>query len=167
LVIEPYLGDLEAGRAERVWAEAQHTVASKILGPHFEALATEWTGRHAQDEAGLELGTVGQSVIACREHKTSHEIDVLALTRGVRARSAGAPIAFLGEAKCRERRPGLAELHRLEHLRDLLTAAGHDATGASLGLFSMNGFSSDLIAEAARPGRRVVLAGLGELYGGS
>ena len=41
LVIEPYLADLEAGRARQVWAEAEHTVESKILGPHFEALAAD------------------------------------------------------------------------------------------------------------------------------
>jgi len=164
LVIEPYLGDLEAGRAQRVWVEVQHTVESKILGPHFEALAGEWTARYAQDEAGLEAGAVGQSVISCREHKTGHEIDVLALARGARPRTTGTPIAFLAEAKSRERSPGLAELRRLEHLRDLLTAAGHDATGATLGLFSTSGFTSELAAEAARPGRRILLIGLEEIY---
>ncbi|HTJ72840.1 MAG TPA: hypothetical protein VL551_35210 [Actinospica sp.] len=165
LVIEPYLADLEAGRAQRVWTEVEHTVESKILGPHFEALATEWTARHAQDEAGLEVGAVGQTVISCREHKTSHEIDVIALGRGVRPRSAGAPVVFLAEAKCRERAPGLSQIRRIEHLRDLLTAAGHDATGATLGVFSTNGFAPDLVAEAARPGSRILLAGLREIYG--
>ena len=164
LVIEPYLGDLEAGRAQRVWADVQHTVESKILGPHFEALATEWTVRYAQDEAGLEAGAVGQSVISCREHKTGHEIDVLALARGARPRTADTPIAFLAEAKSRERSPGLAELRRLEHLRDLLTAAGHDATGVTVGLFSTTGFTPELAAEAARPGRRILLIGLDEIY---
>lgn len=166
LVIEPFLADLEAGRAERVWTEVGHTVESKILGPHFEALVLEWTARYARDEAGLEAGVVGQSVISCREHKTSHEIDVLALARGVRPRTAGAPVVFLAEAKARDRRPSLAALRRLEHLRDLLTAAGHDAGGASLGLFSTSGFSPDLVTEAARSGRRVLLFGLDEIYAG-
>ena len=31
LVIEPYLADLEAGRAGQVWAEAEHTVESQDL----------------------------------------------------------------------------------------------------------------------------------------
>jgi uncharacterized protein len=44
---------------------------------------------------------------------------------------------------------GLAELRRLQHLRELLTAAGHDATGARLGLFSASGFTGELEAEAA------------------
>jgi hypothetical protein len=165
LVIEPFLADLEAGRGRRVWAESRHTVESKILGPHFEALATEWVARYAYDEAGLAVGPVGQSVVACRQHKTGHEIDVLAITRGCRPRSPGAPIAFIGEAKYRDRRPGLAELRRLEHVRDLLSAAGHDASAATFGLFSGTGFTDDLATEAIRGHGRILLVRLDTLYG--
>jgi hypothetical protein len=165
LVIEPYLADLEAGRARQVWAETEHTVASKIFGPHFEALAAEWVARYAAEEAGFAVGPVGQTVIACREHKTGHEIDVLALARGSRPRTPGAPVAFIGEAKHRDRRPGLAELRKLEHLRDLLTAAGHDATGAAFGLFSATGFTDELAAEATASRGKIFLATLDELYG--
>ena len=164
LVIEPYLADLEAGRARQVWAEAQHTVQSKIFGPHFEALAAEWVARYAPGEAGLTVGPVGQTVIACREHKTGHEIDVLALTRGSRPRTPGTPVAFVGEAKHRDRRPGLAELRRLQHLRDLLTAAGHDASDAVTGIFSAAGFTDDLAAEATASQGKILLATLDELY---
>jgi hypothetical protein len=167
LVIEPYLAALEAGRAREVWAEAQHTVESKILGPHFEALAAEWVASYATAEAGLAVGPVGQTVIACREHKAGHEIDVLALARGARPRTPGAPVAFIGEAKHRDRRPGLTELRRLEHLRDLLTAAGHDATGAVLGLFSSAGFTEELTMEATGSRRGVLLTPLETLYGQS
>lgn len=163
LVIEPYQGDLEAGRAQAVWEEARPTVSSKILGPHFEALAREWVTRHGRAEAGLEVGLTGQTTVACREHKTSHEVDVLALERGARARTAGTTVAFIGEAKSRERMPGLNELRRLDHLRDLLTAAGHDATEATVGLFSTSGFTPELRKESTR--RAVVLVGLKEIYG--
>jgi uncharacterized protein len=165
LIIEPYLADLEAGRAGQVWAGAKHTAESKIFGPHFEALAAEWVARYAPEEAGLTVGPVGQTVIACREHKTGHEIDVLALARGSRPRTPGAPVAFIGEAKYRDRRPGLAELRRLQHLRDLLTAAGHDASGAVFGLFSATGFTGDLAAEATAGRGKILLATLDELYG--
>lgn len=165
LVIEPYLADLEAGRAHRVWAEAEHTVESKIFGPHFEALAADWVARYAFIEVGLIAGPVGQTVIACREHKTSHEIDVLALVRGARPRTPDAQVAFIGEAKHRERRPGLGELRRLEHLRRLLTADRHDATSATLGLFSASGFTEELVAEAAASRDKILLADLDTLYG--
>jgi len=113
----------------------------------------------------LAIGPVGQSVIACREHKAGHEIDVLALARGTRPRTPGAPIAFIGEAKHRDRRPGLAELRRLQHLRELLTAAGHDASNAVLGLFSATGFTEELRAEAAGRHDGLLLASLETLYG--
>jgi uncharacterized protein len=165
LVIEPYLADLEAGRSRQVWAEAEHTVESKIFGPHFEALSAEWVARYAAAEAGLAVGPVGQTVIACREHKTGHEIDVLGLARGTRPRTPGAAVAFIGEAKHRDRRPGLTQLRRLSHLAELLTAAGHDAADAVLGLFSATGFSADLAAEAAGSRGKILLVPLEALYG--
>jgi hypothetical protein len=167
LVIEPYLADLEAGRAREVWTEAAHTVDSKIYGPHFEALAGEWVAQYGADEAGLAVGPVGQTVIPCREHKTGHEVDVLALARGARARTPGAQVAFIGEAKHRDRRPGLAELRSLQHRRELLTMAGHDASDAVLGLFSASGFTGDLQAEAAGSLGKILLAPLEMLYGQS
>jgi uncharacterized protein len=165
LIIEPYLADLEAGRAKQIWTEVTHTVESKIFGPHFEALAADWVVLHAPAEAGLAVGAVGRTDVACREHKTNHEIDVLALARGARPRTAGAPIAFIGEAKHRDRRPGLAELRRLEHLRDLLTAAGHDAADAALGLFSASGFTHELTDEAVGSHGKLMLVPLEVLYG--
>jgi hypothetical protein len=117
LVIEPYLADLEGGQAQRVWTEVHHTVESKIFGPHFEALAREWTARYAYTECGLQVGAIGQTMVSCREHKIAHEVDVLGLARGARPRTTGVPIAFVGEAKARDRKTGLTELRRLEHIR--------------------------------------------------
>ncbi len=165
LVIEPYLADLEAGRASQVWAETTHMVESKIYGPHFEALAADWVARYAAPEAGLTVGPVGQTVVACREHKTGHEIDVLALARGARPRAPGAPVVFIGGAKHRDRRPGLAEFRSLAHRRELLTAAGHDASDAVLGLFSASGFTEELQAEAAGSAGMILLIPLEMLYG--
>jgi uncharacterized protein len=47
----------------------------------------------------------------------------------------------------------------------VLTGSGHDASGAVLGLFSTAGFTGELLAEAAKPGGRVLVAGLNRLYG--
>ena len=98
---------------------------------------------------------------------TSHEIDVLALERGSLPRTPGTPTGFTGEAGHRDRRPCLAELSMLQQLRDLLTAAGYDATHAVPGLFSTTGFTDDLAAEAAASRGKILLLTLDELYGQS
>lgn len=165
VVIEPYLSDFEAGRAQQIWNELAHTIDSKIFGPHFEAIAREWVTRYAWNEADLDIGVTGQTNIACRQHRISHEIDVIALARGEQPRTAGATIALIGEAKHRSRRTGVAKLHRLEHIRELLTAAGYDAARATLGVFSAASFTDELVAEAARKRPAVLLVDLARLYG--
>lgn len=165
LVIEPFLAELEAGRALQVWRQVKPTIDARVLGPHFEALATEWVAQHSRDEAGLKVGATGQATVACREHKTSHEIDILSLESGVRPRTTGAGVAFIGEAKARGRVPGMVDLERLEHIRDLLTVAGHDAQRAVVGLFSAKGFTKDLTANAGHSRGRVLLVGLDQIYG--
>lgn len=163
LVIEPHLADLESGRADQVWAEAAHTVESKILGPHLEALATDWVAHDARRLVGLDIGATGQADVSCREHATNHDVDVLALRRGERPRTSNLGVALIGEAKARDRRPGLGQLRRLEHIRQLLTAAGHDAHGATLALFSASGFTDEL-GQAAQDDDKVLLIGLDSLY---
>ncbi len=163
LVIEPHLADLESGRADQVWAELTHTVESKILGPHLETLATAWVTHDARRLVGLDIGATGQASVPCHEHATNHDVDVLALRRGARPRTPNTAIAFIGEAKARDRRPGLSQLRRLEHIRELLTAAGHDAGDAALGLFSTGGFTDELV-ETAQRDDKVMLIGLDTLY---
>lgn len=164
LVIEPYLADLEAGQGRQVWDEVAHTVESRILGPHLEALATEWVVSYARHEASVEAGPTGHGTVPCRQHQTSHEIDILALDRGSRPRTAAA-VVLLGEAKSRDRRPGTTELSRLEHICALLSAAGHDTSRAVLGMFSTSGFTGELVAEAERRRGGLLLVGLDQLYG--
>ncbi len=60
---------------------------------------------------------------------------------------------------------GTLRLRRLQHLRYLLTAAGHDATDAAFGLFSATGFTDELAAEATASGGKILLATLDDLYG--
>lgn len=65
--------------------------------------------------------------------------------------------------KCRGQASGIAQLRRLEHIRDLLIATGHDASVATLGIFSMSGLSDEL-RTAAAASDRVVLIGLDQLH---
>lgn len=165
LIIEPHLADLEANRAAQIWAESAHTVDSKILGPHFESIATEWTQRYARAETGLETGVTGQATIACREHRTSHDIDILSLGRGQRPRTAGTSITLIAEAKARSRQPGITQAHRLEHLKELLSQAGHDTSETAFAVFSATGFTDELTARAHDARTRTLLINLDTLYG--
>ncbi len=72
--------------------------------------------------------------------------------------------AQLGQAWAAVAVLGLAELRRLQHLRDLLTAAGHDATDAAFGLFSATGFTDELAAEANASKGKILLVTLNDLY---
>ncbi|WP_250213307.1 AAA family ATPase [Acrocarpospora catenulata] len=164
LVTLPFADEIERGRAGRVWAASQPTVNSKILGPHFEELAREWTRSFGQDETGSRWGLTGAAEVADPRARTRHEVDVLALTPGQRPQAPRAGIALIGEAKATVRPRGAADLERLEHIRGLLAEQGHDSGQATLALFSLHGFHPDLQRTAA--GRRdVLLVGLNTLYG--
>lgn len=144
-------------RAQKaVW---QPTFLSRIVGPHFEQLAREWTEHFAGPETlGSEISMVGPAVVLDPARRQAHEIDVVAT--GLRGRQT--KIAVLGEAKW-GRPAGRQELERLERLRDLLNdREGFDARGARLMLFS-RGFKKEL-SHANRA--EVVLVDLDRLYEG-
>lgn len=161
LVVAPNEGRLVRRQAAAVWAEIEDTVRSRIYGPHFEELARQWTATHAS-AATLDgrASFVGQTVVSCRQHRSHHEVDVVALER-----TPGAPdrLVALGEAKWRDHAMDMGQLERLRHIRELVTTA----TGPPrLLLFSRSGFTDDLVREAGRsPG--VELVDLERLYSGS
>ncbi|MFI6793496.1 ATP-binding protein [Nonomuraea sp. NPDC050383] len=162
LIVQPNLIDLELRHARPAWERSRKTFSDKILGPHFEEIARSWVRRHGA-EAGLDdVGQVGTTEVACREHR-GHEVDVIALSRSAMARARGGRITVLGEAKCTAKQRTLGDLLRLEHIRDLLTAAGWNAAETRFVLFSRNGFSPDLRGAAAS--ERVHLLDLDSLYG--
>lgn len=164
LVVKPNLLDFEMRNAELAWERSQATFSSKIQGPHFEELAREWARRHGR-EAGLEdIGQVGTTVVACKEHR-GHEVDVVALSRGSLARSKNASITLLGEAKHTSRPRGMDDLERLRHIADLLAARGLDTSSARYAIFSLSGFSQHL--ESAAEEGHVHLLDLAGLYGTS
>jgi hypothetical protein len=161
LIVKPNLAELEIREARPVWERSQQAFLAKVLGPHFEGLAREWT-RWYGPEAGLhDIGQVGTTVVACREHG-GHEVDV-ALDRMSLPRSKGARIRLLGEAKATNRPRGLDDLQRLTHVRDLLAVHGWEVNDCGYAIFSRSGFDRDLVSRAT-PGR-VVLVDLEALYG--
>ncbi len=147
------------GRAAEGWAQAKPTYASQILGPHFESLARDWTITSFTAFAGIPVGWTGTTTVACREHGTSHQLDVVSLRAGDMPRTSGARVALMGEAKSTNRPRNSSDLRRLAHIRDLL---GPRAEGAALAIFSRTGFDDDLREPQARG--EVTLAALTDMY---
>lgn len=147
------------GMTRRGWREAQQAFSPGVLGPHFEHLAREWTITTLAARAGVEVGWTGTTAVACRKHRISHQVDVVSLSPGASPRTATAQVTLLGEAKATNKQRGLADLERLEHIRDLL---GDRAMNARLALFSRTGFDAGLAA-ASRAGR-VLAFTLADLY---
>lgn len=158
LVIAPNEARLTRHQGPAVWAEVADTVASRIFGPHFEELARTWCAEHADTATlGGTPSRVAPTVLACPEHGTTHELDVV-VTESV-ANMADTVIA-IGEVKWRSDEVGVGQLRRLEHLRALLRAES-----ARLLLFSRSGFSGELVQEAAALGD-VELVDVARMYAG-
>ncbi|MBG0815257.1 MarR family transcriptional regulator [Planomonospora sp. ID82291] len=165
LITLPQASVIDQGFSAEAWRASAPAFNSKILGPHFEALAREWTRRHAHEilPDGLP-GAVGTCELTDQAGRAKHEIDVLALALGQSTQRPRARIAVIGEAKATLDRRGGADLARLEHLRTVLSGQGHHTDRAVLALFSMNGFHPDLVTVAARR-PDVLLVDLAALYG--
>lgn len=155
LLVAPNEARLTRRLGGAVWSEATDTVRSQIYGPHMETLAREWAAFHASPETvGGAPQQVGQTEVACPQHRVRHEVDVVVVS--------GGRVVSLGEAKASGEKLGEDELSRLVHLRDLVPRAG----GARLLLFSRAGFSPGLVKQA-RQSRDIELVDLERLYTGS
>jgi hypothetical protein len=163
LIIRPFEARLVGRNRARVWADSQDTVAALIYGPHLEDLARSWCIEHAAPETlGGLPSRCEPAVIACREHKKNHELDVVVSADPPGEKSR---ILAIGEVKATNWLVGLNQLERLRHIRSLLPS---DALAAEpkLLLFSRQGFTPDLIAEAVSHSD-VALIDLHRLYHGS
>ena len=163
LIIRPFEARLVGRYRARVWAESQDTVRSLIQGPHLQDLARSWCIDHAALETlGGLPSRCEPAVIACREHKKNHELDVVVSADRPGEKSR---ILAIGEVKATNWLVGLNQLELLQHIRSLLPV---DAIAGEpkLLLFSRQGFTPELAAEArCRPG--VALIDLHRLYHGS
>lgn len=94
--------------------------------------------------------------------RAQHELDVVAT---VRRPSGATRVAAIGEAKHTARHRTLADLVRLDAIRELLVARDLAPSSAKLLLFSAMGFDRNLTNAAAdRPD--VELIGLDRMYAG-
>lgn len=146
LLIAPNEGDLIRRGAVRVWADSADTVTSKIYGPHLEHLAREWCLSYARRALGDSVSVVRSSVLACRQHRERHELDVVAIKKSPFDKDV---VLAIGEAKSTARPVGDGDLARLEHLRDLVPKDRYEEVPKVL-LFSRFGFTDELRATARR-----------------
>lgn len=161
LIVRPNLNAFELRQGRPIWERSQDTFSAKVLGPHFEELARDWTRRHAPEAGLTDLGAIGTTVVACREHR-GHEIDVVALDRRSRPRDRRARIALLGEAKATNKPRGVGDLARLEHVAELLSAQGWNTADVRFVIFSRAGMTEEL-RSTTRPD--VHLLDLNAMYG--
>lgn len=146
-----------------MWADSRETVESLVYGPHLEDLARLWCARHAADATLGGVATVVRpAVVACAEHRATHEIDLVVQDARAGRRDR---IVAIGDVKARERPAGVDALERLDHLRARLPAA-HVTTPPRLILVSAGGFSQALQRDARQRGD-VELVDLERLYAGT
>jgi hypothetical protein len=151
---------VETSRSARAWAAAQPTFAARILGPHLEQCARDWLRHRLPEVAGEQTNVVASTVVNDRSGRARHEVDVVGLHR----HAGRATITFLGEAKATVSSRGPADLARLEQIRELLGQHGHDISTTRFGIFSLHGFTRDLL-DAARRRPDVLLVDLPTLVG--
>jgi len=90
------------------------------LRPHLEDLARSWCIEHAAPETlGGLPSRCEPAVIACRDHKQNHELDVVVSADPPSEKSH---ILAIGEVKATNWSVGLNQLERLRHIRSLLPA---------------------------------------------
>ena len=131
------LARFEERRAVDAWSNARPRVATHVLGPHFEELARQFTFRYAaQATVGGLVAHVAPAIVNDAAGRRQHEVDVVAIGRDRR----GAEVVLaIGEAKHTTARRGLADLERLNSLRDLIATRHPSAASARLLLFSAAG----------------------------
>lgn len=163
LIIRPFEARLVGRGRAHVWEQAQDTVESLIFGPHLEDLARSWCADHAAPETlGGLPSRCEPAIIACREHKKNHELDVVVSADPPQQASQ---ILAIGEVKATTWQVGPNQVERLRHIRSLLPADPLVGPPKLL-LFSRQGFTPDLIAEA-HTSTEVELIDLPRLYHGS
>jgi uncharacterized protein len=159
LLIAPERARLSAGRAADVWADAQPSLARRVLGPHLEWMANEWMIRFASADTvgGIRSSTPG----ILRPRTQQWQIDIVALTPD---RNDVDRVSAIGEVKATREAVGVQQLERL----DLIAGALGDRASSAVQriLVARAGFTAELTRKARRRAD-VELVDLDRLYSGS
>lgn len=166
LITRRHQATLEDRRAAEVWARAGDTFRSKIVGPHFESVCRRWVDRYAATETvGGPVGPARRARVNDPDRRGSFELDLAspAIDQQAVGGRRSTVVQVLGEAKTS--RLDTADLTRLDRIAALLDRRDRVsvAPAARRLLFSMEGFTPDLKAEARRRGD-VELVDLDRLY---
>jgi uncharacterized protein len=154
VVMRPYWGLLESGRAEPVWREARSRFAAQVVGPHFEQICREYVAAAPPTLFGGLPGQIGSGVVPDSARRTQIQVDVAVFAPAV----PGEPrrILSLGEAKWGDVM-GQRHVERLSRARDLLAGRGYDTRDTVLACYSGAGFEPGLDGSA-------LTIGLEEMY---
>jgi uncharacterized protein len=162
LVIEPNEHRLELGvDARKVWHDAEHTVASLILGPQLEQLAYDWALLFADHVTfNGAVAAVGPTNVG------NLQIDFAAVEQLPRG---GRRLLALGEAKALTTRVGVDLVDRLDQACELLVATPPKGLQVpptvKRVVFSRSGFTNELRRLADRR-NDIELVDLERLYNG-
>lgn len=165
-VTRPDLARFEDRHTAEAWADGEDRFRSQVLGPQFEQVARDFTLRHASAVTlGGVASRVGRAVVNDPAAHKTRELDVVAFDTSTCSHRPR--VILLGEAKYSRSPQGIAALHRLEHIRELVAPrADVDASAPRLGVFSAFGFEEELV-RLTRRRKDVVLFDMRRIYGRS
>jgi uncharacterized protein len=165
LITRPSVDRLEQHRWPEVMAERHAAVSSGIFGPHFEHLCRDWTRRFAEDDVlGGTPTRVAPAVISDAKARMKRQVDVVAISSGYGERRR---VLAIGEAKFTASARTMADVARLEQVRDLIRVTRtnqFEVDNIKLVLFSAAGFDADTKHQRDRR-PDLVLVDLPGLYG--
>jgi uncharacterized protein len=118
-LVEPIERRVIDGDPQRLFDDIEAPLHSRVIGPAFEQLVRDWVEHDASRETvGGRVTAVGSSMLGRSALGTNAaQIDVVAVERHPSGRQT---VLAIGEAKHRNRPAGLAQVRRLEELRDRL-----------------------------------------------
>lgn len=165
-IVRPDRARFEARRTLEGWSGAVARFETRVLGPHLEDLAREWTRSFASPETlGGQAQCVGFTNVNDPGAGDRFEIDVVVKSADSRPGDPRPVLLAIGEAKGGTARVGIGEVRRLERLRGVLQRRAVTES-TRLILFARSGFEPDVVA-AARRRSDLVLVDLDRMYGGA
>jgi hypothetical protein len=134
------------------------TLTSRIVAPAYEQVVRDWVEQHASEQTvGGPFTAVGPARLSGRTGEAA-QLDLVVVDRGASGRRT---VRAIGEARIRNRKATVDDLHRLETVRARL-----GQLDAKLVIASAEGFTRELEQQDRRR-RDLELVDADRLYEGS